>query len=137
VGAGACGELAAGGFAAGEEGGDLGERRLEEVVEDEDRALGGGEALEREEERDGQVLDVLVGRLLGRFLGVQDGFREPRADIPLAAVPGGFEVVEAEAGGRLQEPGAGTSMRPRSAAFQRRKASWAMSSAVAREPVMR
>jgi hypothetical protein len=51
---GAGGKLAAGRFAAAEEGGDLGEGRLEQVVQDEDRALGRGEALEGEQEGDGQ-----------------------------------------------------------------------------------
>jgi hypothetical protein len=106
-------------------------------VQDEDGALGRGQALEAEKEGDGEVLRLLVRRLLGWLRRIQDGLGQPGADIPLAAVAGGFQEVQAEAGGDLEEPGPGTSMRLRSAAFQRRKASWAMSSAIAKEPVMR
>jgi hypothetical protein len=47
-----------------------------------------------------------MGGLLGWILGLQDGFGEPGADIELAPVPGGFQVVQAEPGRGLEEPGA-------------------------------
>jgi hypothetical protein len=81
--------------------------RLEEVVEDEDGPLRGGEALEGEQEGDGQVLRALVRGLLRRILGLQHGFGEPRTDVELAPVPGRLQVVQAEPGRGLEQPGAG------------------------------
>ncbi len=112
VGAGAAGELAAVGGALGDDGGDLGVLVGEDVVEEEDGALLGGEGLEEEEEggregvgEGGLVGGVGVGR--GGGGGGDEGLGQPGADVGFALDAGGPELVEAKAGDDGREPGPG------------------------------
>lgn len=98
--AGAGGELAAGGGVAVERGGDLGEVVAEDVVQEEGGALERREALEGEHEGEGDVL-VSCGVV------VDQGVGEPGADVGLALVLCGLELVEAEADDGAAEEGGG------------------------------
>jgi hypothetical protein len=83
-------QLAAGALAVIERRGHGRVVHVEDVVEQERRALERRKAFQREQERDRQVLGQgLAG------LG-DDGLRQPRADVLLAALPRGFHPIEAE-----------------------------------------
>ena len=79
-----CRQLTARRFAAVECPGHLGERAIEDVVEEERRALEGRETVEREQQRDRQILGELRLRIRGQRPRVDDGVRQPRSDALLA-----------------------------------------------------
>jgi hypothetical protein len=78
---------------------DLLEVVVEHVVEQENRPLDRCQPLEQDQERHRQRVGLLdeVGRIARALVG-HERFREPLADIRLAADPGGLEVVDREVG---------------------------------------
>ena len=90
VGPRAAGKLAARRRLAADRLGDLLEVDAEHVVQEEGGALQRRQALERQHQRQRDVVDLVLRRL-------DDRFRQPRPDIGLAPVPRRFQLVEAEA----------------------------------------
>jgi hypothetical protein len=107
VAAGADRDLAAGGLRAVDDRGDLGEREVEHLVQQEDRPLDGGERLEHDEEgRRERVGPLGVGGRVGRRVGEQ-GLGQPIADVGLAAHAGRAQVIDGQTGHRRGDPGLG------------------------------
>jgi hypothetical protein len=73
---------------------------VEDVVEQERRALEGGQPLEREQQRDRQIIGEAFGGLGDDRLG------QPRADVFLAPVAGRLHAIEAEPRHDAREVGA-------------------------------
>ena len=84
-------ELAAGRRLAADRLGDLLEVDAEHVVQQEGGALERRQAFERQHQRQGDVVDLVLR-------GLDDRLRQPGADIGLAPVPRRFQLVEAEPG---------------------------------------
>jgi hypothetical protein len=99
---GAAGELATGGFAALQGSGDVAEAQPEHVVQQERRALRRREPLQGQHQSDGHV----VGERVGRRRLIDDGLRQPGADValPLAARPA--PAVQAQPGDHRRQEGA-------------------------------
>jgi hypothetical protein len=99
VAAGAHGQLTAVVLAARDDLGDLAVAVVEDVVQQEDRALDRGQPLEHEQERHRDRVGVLhdPGPVRNDRVG-QERFRQPRPDVALAPHAGRAQVVDAEAG---------------------------------------
>ena len=93
-------------LALADDRGDLGVAVVEDVVEQEDRALLGREALEQDQHRQRERVGGLgvAGRVV---LAVgDDRLRQPFADVALAAGAGGAQLVDRQAGGDGGDEGA-------------------------------
>ena len=87
----ATGELAARRGLAADRLGDLLEADAEHVVQQKGGALERRQALERDHQRQRDVVDLVLS-------GFDHGFRQPGSDIGLAPAPRRLQLVEAEAG---------------------------------------
>ena len=94
MGARAGSELAAGGGIAADGRGDFLEFQPEHVVQQEGRPLERRKTFQRQHQRQGDVLLVLL---------FDDGIGKPRADIGLALAPRRFELIETEARDRAAQ----------------------------------
>lgn len=114
---------------------DLGVGVSEHLAEHEDRALGGGQGLQYDQDRHGDG----VGQFgfLGDVGRGEEGFGKPGSDIRLADDLGRPEPVEAQVRDGAHQIGAGFSTAVRSARCQASQASCTMSSASATLPSMR
>lgn len=101
--AGARGQLAAACLGAAQRAGDLGERHIEHIVQQEGGALGCGQPFQRQHQRHRYVMRDLARGRTGIGLRVRQGLGQPGADIDLAAHARRFEHIQAQAGRDARE----------------------------------